>query len=189
MAFLTTARSYTPQQFTTMFNALDFTHASWHPKMLVLHNTDAPSLAQWNTGPATPAQRMVNLRHHYRDTLGWHSGPHWFVSPDLIWELCNPLADGVHCSCANSVAFGCEMIGDYSTESFTTGDGALVRDNAVHLVATVFKKMNWQPTPFTAWTNGLAFHRECTADNHACPGANVDKNTFVALVQAKMATL
>ncbi len=189
MTFLAKARSYTLDEFSKMFNALDFAHASWKPRMMILHNTDAPSLHQWLTGTATPAERMVNLRHRYRDTLGWHSGPHWFVSPDLIWELCDPMADGVHCSCANKVAFGCEMIGDYHNEEFDSGDGAKVRDNAVHLIATVFNKMKWTPDPLILWRSGLGFHKNCVKDNHDCPGKKVDRIDLINRVNAKMLTL
>lgn len=189
MTFLSTAKSYTQNEFTTMFNGLDFGNASWSPKMLVLHNTAKPTLAQWLAGPATPAERMKNLKNYYKDKLHWHSGPHWFVGPDSIWELCNPLEDGVHCSCANNVAFGCEMVGDYETEIFSSGDGAKVRDNAVHLAAVVFKKMHWQPIPLSLWNSGLAFHVDCAPDNHNCPGKNVVRADFIQRVQAKMATL
>lgn len=186
MAFLAQARRFTPAEFSSHFNALDFDHASWAPKLFVLHNTDQPNLRQWLDPHTSPEQRLVNLRAYYKG-LNWHSGPHWFIGPDAIWEFCDPLHDGVHCSCANHVAFGCEMVGDYATEDFASGPGGQVRDNAVHVVATVFKRFGWQPDPLVLWQRGLAFHKHCARDHHDCPGRNVDRADMVARVVAAMA--
>ena len=64
-----------------------------------------------------------------------------------------------------------------------------VRDNAVHLMAVIHKKFGWDPHVFTPWNKGLAFHRECVQDHHACPGSKVDKGDMIARVAARIAEL
>ena len=186
MSYLAGAMNFLPDEFTAYVDTLKWT--SWKPTMFVLHNTGSPTLAQWLNGGATPAQRMVNLKHYYQG-LGWHSAVHWFACPDRIWELCDPTQDGVHCSCCNHVSLSCEMVGDYSTEEFGSGPGMQVRDNAVHLMAVIHKKFGWDPHVFTPWSKGLAFHRECTQDHHACPGSRVDKSDMISRVAARMIQL
>ena len=185
MTYLANARLIAPAAFADHFNRLDFGKASWTPRLFVLHNTEQPSLKQWLDGGDTPEQRLKNLEAYYKG-MRWHSGPHWFVAPDGIWEFCDPLQDGVHCSCANHVAFGCEMVGDYATEPFDHGPGAQVRDNAVQLIATVFKRFAWRPDPLVLWERGLAFHHHCAQDHHDCPGKNVDRADVVARVLKAM---
>jgi hypothetical protein len=187
MTFLSSARRFTQGEFAATFQKLDFSKAAWAPRMFVLHNTGQPSLKQWLGGGATPEARLRNLETYYKG-LRWHSGPHWFVAPDGIWEFCDPLQDGVHCSCANRVAFGCEMVGDYATEPFDSGPGAQVRDNAVHVIATVFKTFGWRPDPLVLWERGLAFHHHCTRDRHDCPGKNVHRADLVTRVLRAMHT-
>jgi len=189
MTFLAKARSYSLDLFTEQFNSLEFSNATWNPTMMVLHHTDTPTLTRWLDRSTTPAERTVNLRNYYRNILGWHSGPHWLVAPEGIWEFCDPLEDGVHCSCCNHVSFGCTMVGNFDKEAFNQGPGALVRDNAVHLMATVFNKMGWQPDPLVLWDKGLAFHSECEHDRISCPGKNVDRDDIVQRVTKKMSEL
>ena len=78
------------------------------------------------------------------------------------------------------------MVGDYATEAFDSGAGAEVRDKAVHVVATVFKKFGWQPDPLVLWKQGLAFHKNCSRDHHDCPGKNVDRADVVSRVLKAM---
>jgi hypothetical protein len=73
------------------------------------------------------------------------------------------------------------MVGDYTAEEFDTGDGALVRDNAVFLIAALNLKFGFSP-------EDLTFHKECRIDNHHCPGHNVDKTDVVARVRSAMAS-
>ncbi|NVO15094.1 MAG: N-acetylmuramoyl-L-alanine amidase [Rhodoplanes sp.] len=151
----------------------------WQPRGITLHNTAAPTLAQWaESGPAHDA-RIRNLQSYYEDEKGWHSGPHWFVSRNFINWFSNPLLSGVHSRCFNRTHFGIEMVGDYDTEDFNTGDGALVRDNAVFLIAALNLKFGFNP-------DDLTFHVECTRDNHACPGRKVVKADVIARVRTAM---
>src|ERR1700730_7902067 len=120
-------RRYTREGFTT--HVADLTFTSWRPKFIVLHNTSSPTLAQWMAYPED--QRIRNLQAYYDTNLHWHAGPHLFISNDAIFGFTDLTAPGVHASCFNSDSIGIEMAGEYNVESFTTGPGADVRDNAV----------------------------------------------------------
>ena len=158
-------------------NSLTWT--DWKPLGITLHNTAAPTLKQWaETGPDHDA-RIRNLQSYYENDLGWHAGPHWFISRNWINWFSNPLLPGVHSRCFNATRFGIEMVGDYNAESFATGDGALVRDNAIFWIAALNHKFGFDP-------NDLTFHVECKRDNHDCPGKNVVKGDVIAAVIAEM---
>jgi hypothetical protein len=178
MTFLANPLGFTPGEFKTYVESLHWT--GWKPNFLVLHNTAEPNLAQWvhsGLGQTAGAQRVLNLNHYYKSDEGWHSGPHLFVAPDLIWVACDLTADGVHASCYNSESIGVEMAGDYATEAFDSGDGAKVRDNAVAALAILHKAIGISP-------DTLRFHKECIRDHHDCPGRNVDKADVIARVKA-----
>lgn len=151
----------------------------WKPEGITLHNTAAPTLKQWaETGPAHDA-RIRNLENYYENELGWHAGPHFFVSRNWINWFSNPLLPGVHSRCWNSSRFGIEMVGDFAVEPFDSGDGAMVRDNAVFLIAALNLKFGFNP-------DDLTFHKECKRDNHDCPGKLVKKPDVIALVKTAM---
>lgn len=151
----------------------------WAPKGITLHNTAAPTLKQWaESGPAHDA-RIRNLQHYYERELGWHSGPHFFISRNFINWFSNPLLPGVHSRCWNRTHFGIEMVGDYATEPFNEGDGALVRDNAVFWIATLNLRFGFKAEDIT-------FHKECKRDHHDCPGRNVVKADVIARVKKQM---
>lgn len=152
---------------------------AWKPKGITLHNTGAPTLAQWvESGPAHD-QRILNLQRYY-EGMGWHSGPHFFVSRSHVSGFANPLLSGVHSTCFNRTHLGIEMAGDFSTEQFSTGDGAMVRDTAVRALAILFSALGLDPRA------NLNFHRDCPADHHACPGKFVDKGDVIARVLTSM---
>jgi N-acetylmuramoyl-L-alanine amidase len=170
----------TRQQTLERINALQWTN--WRPQGITLHNTAAPTLEQWaETGPRHDA-RIRNLQSFYENEKGWHAGPHWFVSRNWINWFSDPLRPGVHSRCFNATRFGIEMVGDYDQEEFNSGDGALVRDNAIFLIAALNLKFDFDP-------DDLKFHVECKKDNHDCPGKKVVKAEVISRVRAMMAAL
>ena len=170
----------TREQTLERINALQWT--DWRPQGITLHNTAAPTLEQWaETGPRHDA-RIRNLQSFYENDKGWHAGPHWFVSRNWINWFSDPLRPGVHSRCFNATRFGIEMVGDYDQEEFNSGDGALVRDNAVFLIAALNLKFDFDP-------DDLKFHVECKKDNHDCPGKKVVKAEVISRVRAMMAAL
>lgn len=181
MTFLVDPLGFTPAEFSTYVEKLKWT--LWRPGFIVLHNTAEPNLAQWNhfgLGKVAGAQRVRNLNRYYKTDEGWHSGPHLFIAPDLIWLACDLTADGVHASCYNRVSIGVEMVGDYSIEPFDSGDGARVRDNAVAALAALHRALKIDPAT-------LHFHKQCLRDHHDCPGAHVSQPEMVERVRASMA--
>lgn len=168
--------SYDRAGFTARVATLKWT--GWKPQGIVLHNTGAPTLKQWvESGPAHD-QRILNLQSYY-EGMGWHAGPHFFVSRSHVCGFSNPLQPGVHSTCFNRTHLGIEMAGDFSTEAFDSGDGALVRDTAAFALATLYHALGLDP-------HGLHFHRECVADHHACPGKHVQMGDMVARVVSAM---
>jgi hypothetical protein len=167
----------TREQTLERINTLQWT--DWRPQGITLHNTAAPTLEQWaETGPRHDA-RIRNLQSYYENDKGWHAGPHWFVSRNWINWFSDPLRPGVHSRCFNATRFGIEMVGDYDQEEFNSGDGALVRDNAIFLIAALNLKFGFDP-------NDLKFHVECKKDNHDCPGKKVVKAEVISRVRAMM---
>lgn len=149
----------------------------WKPEGITLHNTAAPTLKQWaETGPNHDA-RIRNLQSYYEGELHWHAGPHWFISRTRINWFSNPLLPGVHSRCWNATRFGIEMVGDFDSEDFNSGDGAQVRDLSLAWVAVLCKRFGFKPSDLT-------FHRECKLDNHACPGKTVVRTAVIQRVQA-----
>jgi len=184
MTFLAQPRAYKPEELPAFLASKKW--SGWRPQFVTLHNTAAPTLKQWLDPAHTAQQRIEGQRHYERDILHWHSGVHFFVAPDVIWNLCDVTQDGVHCSCFNHISFGVEMIGDYSAEAFDKGDGAKVRDNAVVLLAALHNRFGWHPDPLIHGVAGLHFHKMCKRDHHDCPGKNVDRADIVARVFAEM---
>ena len=81
------------------------------------------------------------------------------------------------------------MVGDFDHESFDSGPGAQVAENAIHLMALLHNHIGLKPTPYDYNKTGLHFHVECAADNHHCPGSHVRKPDIVARVLSRMAEL
>lgn len=155
---------------------------NWKPQGIVLHNTAAPTLAQWvELGPKHD-ERIRNLQKYY-EGLGWHGGPHWFISRDWINEFNNPLRRGTHSPSFNATHFGIEMVGDYDKEPFDEGDGSKVRDNAVFLMAVLCKKFGWDPAKV------IKFHKEDPKTTHDCPGKLVNKKDVIRRVQQQLELL
>jgi hypothetical protein len=180
MTFLNQPLGFTPGEFKTYVAGLRW--KAWKPQFIVLHNTAEPNLAQWTHsgfGKVLGEKRIRHLNHYYQHEEGWHSGPHLFIAPDLIWVACALTADGVHASCYNKISLGVEMVGDYAHEAFDSGDGAKVRDNAVAALAILHRALGIAP-------DALHFHKECIRDHHDCPGAHVSKADVVLRIKAAM---
>ncbi len=168
-------RAYTRDQFAAHVADLA-PHMGW-VKGVTLHNTASPTLAQWaESGPNHDA-RIRNLQSYYENELGWHAGPHLFISRDYVNGFSDLTRPGVHSRCFNATHIGIECVGDYNVEEWDFGDGEKVRDNAVFALATLYRALNLSP-------DGLVFHKECLADNHDCPGRKVIKADVIARVKA-----
>ena len=153
-------------------------YTSWRPTNFVVHNTGAPTLHQWwNSVP--PAQRMVNLQHYYEHDMGWSAGPHFFIDGKSWWCMTPPNVKGVHCPSWNGTMLGFEHVGDYETESATSGLGAEVQRMGQELSAVCCEFFGWDPA-------NLKFHYEDPNTDHACPGSNMNKKTYIGECQQCM---
>ncbi len=182
-------KAMTRPEIATQVAGLVWTPKVWCPEApqmprgIVLHNTAAPTLAQWAEAGPNHDARIRNLESFYRDTQHWHGGPHWFVSRDWINEFDGPLEHGTHSPSFNKSHFGIEMVGDFDKEAFDSGDGAKVRDNAVFLMACLCRKFGWDPGKV------IILHKEDPLTTHDCPGKNVHKADVIARVAAQIAEL
>ena len=148
----------------------------------MLHNTAVPSLEDRPNGFS--AANMEELRHYYAEVRGWHGGPHLFVDQTGIWVF-NPLdRPGVHSPSWNRTSWGVEMLGDYETEPFDSGEGLLVRENAVAALGALFRRLGVPPDDAR-----FKLHREDPKTTHLCPGKNVHKEEVRREIVALRATV
>lgn len=172
-------KDFSRDEFAAYVAGLKWT--DWKPQGICLHNTAAPTLAQWAESGPNHQARIANLQSYY-EGLGWHAGPAAFISRTKITVFSGFTEPGVHSRCFNATHIGIEMVGDYNAEPFDTGDGALVRDNAVFALATLYRALGLSPAD-------LKFHVDCKIDNHDCPGKNVNKSAMIGRVSEAMSKL
>lgn len=179
-------KPYSRDEWTAHVDSISVDQLRWC-KFITLHNTSAPTLKQWaESGPAHDA-RIRNLESYYENDLGWHAGPHAFISRSYINGFSDLTKPGVHASCFNRVSIGLEMVGEYDIEEFTSGDGAMVAEMAVHAMAVLHLHIGIRPDGFQYGVKGLHFHIECKRDNHDCPGTKArDKPALIARILSRM---
>jgi len=175
MAWSIVGRRFTPDEFEAYTAAEPL--RTWKPEFVVLHNTSSPTLAQRKNG-FTP-EHIHNLHGFYMGK-GWSGCPHLFVDQNGIWVL-NPLGRrGVHSPSWNAISWGVEMLGEYETEEFQSGPGALVRDNAMAAVASLCRRGGFP-------AESIRFHKEDPRTTHTtCPGAKVSKDWVIAAARERM---
>jgi len=148
----------------------------WRPQFVVLHNTALPKLSQWHS--VSGQQRMANLENFYKNVQGWSAGPHLFVADDLIWAFTPLNVSGTHSPSWNSVAWGVEMVGDYSAEPFSPQ----VRENVISALTSMHALLGLDPAT-------LRLHKEDPKTTHKdCPGANVSKQDIIQAVASRLAS-
>ncbi len=165
-------RNFSPEDFRQYVAGLNWD--DWQPGFIVLHNTGEPTLLQRPEG--LTYQHILGLEAYYRDDQGWSGGPHLFVDDRQIWVFTPLTVPGVHSPSWNAVALGVEMLGDYDSEEFDSGRGALVRDNALAAISILSAKLGLDP-------ESMRLHREDPQTDHHCPGDNVDKAAFINAVK------
>ena len=168
--------NFTPDTFDTYCRSLQWT--TWKPSFIVLHNTSSPTLAQRPEGLTT--QHIQNLVSYYRDEKKWSAGPHLFIDDRQIHAFTPLTTPGVHSPSWNAISLGIEMVGEYETESFSTGRGLQVRKNTIAAIASLSAVLGLNPT-------SIRFHKEDAATNHrTCPGKNVIKSEIITEVTARI---
>lgn len=169
--------SFQPDEFKNYCQSLHFTN--WRPSFIVLHNTAVPTLAQKPNG--LTKNDINGLVSYYRDDQKWSAGPHLFVDDHQIWAFTPLTTPGVHSPSWNQVAWGVEMLGDYSTEEFDSGRGLAVQKNAISALTTLYGILGIEVTDTT-----FRLHHEDPKTTHKCPGAKVVKAKVEAEIIASM---
>jgi LysM repeat protein len=180
-------KAYTRAEFLAHVNGLafdDFSIVTKKPLGITLHNTWRPLISHWSETDPGRSNALNSLKSYY-EGMGWHAGPHAFIGYDLISGFSPLNLWGIHSTCFNHTHIGLEMVGDYEVggEPFNDGLGAKVRDNAAYAIAVLMRKLDLTPEA------NLVFHRDCGADHHACPGAQVSKSDMAQRIRAEMTTL
>jgi hypothetical protein len=168
--------SFTTEEFDVYCHTLSY--GTWVPKFIVLHNTASPSLADRPNGFSD--QHIKNLENFYKNTQGWRSGPHLFISDKLIHVFTPLTVSGTHSPSWNKLSIGIEMLGNYETESFSEGRGLNVRKNTVAAIASLCAVLGIDPET-------TKLHKEDKLTTHNCPGVNVKKSEIIAEVEQLMA--
>jgi hypothetical protein len=165
------------EELRSYIRGLNYTN--WRPSNFVVHNTASPTLEQWWHSGTSPKQRMVNLQSYYENDMGWSAGPHFFIDGESWWCMTPPNIKGVHSPSWNGTMLGFEHVGDYDVESATEGMGAEVQRMGHELSAICCEFFGWDP-------GNLKFHEEDPNTDHACPGDNMQKSTYVDCVRQTM---
>ena len=157
-------------------------HLSWSPHCITWHNTGVPSLGLWDR-PGYPRQNWIAGLNAYYRNMGWHSGPHFCGTPDSAIMFCDPLADGVHCSCENHIAFGVETIGNFTPggDDPRSPRGLASMTSSATIIAALCLRFGWSVD-----ASHIHFHRQCTNDHHACPGSLVTDTWAILLITQQM---
>ena len=170
--------------FQAHVDALKFD--GWTPAFIVVHNTSAPTLAnyaEWRAHPDkhgnwTPEQWGRNLASYYQGQ-GWSAGPHAFVCPDGILLFTPLTTPGVHSPSWNSRTWGIETVGEFESEPFDNGPA----DNLIGALAILHARVGLDPADYKFGTRGLHFHKEDPETTHrSCPGRNMVKDALVFAV-------
>lgn len=170
MAWPAVKRDFQQEAFRAYVDTLVWNR--WRPSMIVLHNTAAPSLAQWHetaakdqaAGRVPGASRIASLEQYFRNDQGWSGAPHLFVADDRIWVF-NPLTlPGVHSPSWNGISIGIEMVADFAREDDDAGPGLKVRRNAEFCTAVLCATLGLDPQ------KAVKLHREDPKTTHDCPG-------------------
>jgi len=146
---------------------------------VTIHHTASPSLAQRPDG--WKLQHMRNIAHYYQKKLGWSAGPHLFTDEDEVYGMSSLWRRGIHARSFNSNSIGVEMLGNYDSESPSSGRGLDVIETTAQVVAALLTRMKLLATDKT-----ILFHRDDPKTSKTCPGSLINKSWFVSKVQGYM---
>lgn len=144
---------------------------------VTMHHTAAPSLAQRPDG--FTAQHIRNIQQYYQKSLGWSRGPHFFIDEDQIWGMTPPTVPGIHAKSFNATSIGIEVLGDYDTESPSSGRGKRCWETAAAATKTLLDWLGVIPHYRTIY-----FHRDDPKTSKTCPGGLVSKDLFIKMVES-----
>ena len=162
-AFPSGNKSFLPAGFAVYVAALSLPDTARWAQFITLHNTAPPTLRERPNGFSP--QNMADMADFYAGK-GWHAGPHLFIDDTYIHVFSDLRHTGVHTPSWNHCSWGIEQLGDYDTDDYNAGRGALVKNNAVAAIAILshFRGLD---------THSLRLHKEDPATTHRdCPGSS-----------------
>jgi hypothetical protein len=175
--------------FAAHVDGLVFT--GWTPQFVVVHNTSAPSLANyadWRSHPErhgnwTPEKWLQNLMNYYANEQHWNAGPHAFVCPDGVGLFTPFTQRGVHSPAWNAITWGIETVGEFETEAFDNGS----KTNLIAVLGILHARIGLNPGDYKFGVRGIHFHKEDPITTHkSCPGKNMVKADLIDGVVAYM---
>jgi hypothetical protein len=165
----TVAKGFTRAAFAEYVSTIEF--AGWIPELIILHNTQEPTLAEWHD--ESGEEWMHRFASYYRDDQGWSGGPHLFVADDLIWVFTPLTTPGVHSPSWNAISWGIETVGDFDHEML---EGEQL-ENLIEALRCLHRLAGFD-------TPQLKLHKDDPKTTHTyCPGALFDR----ALITRRLA--
>lgn len=137
-------------------------------KGVTFHHTAEPALSYKAWANGWNPTLIANMRDGYQRNKGWASGPHFYPDDYRIWGLTPPTEKGVHAVSFNGSHIGIEVLGDFDTESHTSGRGAKCWLHAFECAAEVLTWAGLTAEKFN-------FHRDDPKTQKTCPGKNIDR--------------
>lgn len=148
-------------------------------RLVALHNSAAPNIAQTDATPGGYDQRERNIAVGYKKQ-GWRGGPAFNVYPDgsirggTPWGLY-----GVHSPSWNNYGIGVEMMADFAKDDDDSGKGLVEKNTACEVIAAIL----WhQGLPVNNDT--VKLHKEDKATTHDCPGKDIEKPDIMKRIEA-----
>jgi N-acetylmuramoyl-L-alanine amidase len=171
--------------FLSYLQGLKF--GAWRPRFVTMHHTGAPDLKTWQgwqtrAKPVSDAQWLKNLAGYY-GSLGWSSGPHFFITPKHYCVLSDPTKRGVHAVSFNATGWGVEVVGDFDREKLSGAYLDWVADGLAQMHAAAGLK----PGPYKFNASGLHFHRDDPKTKKTCPGKSIAKGAMIDVIAKMMA--
>ena len=173
-------RSFTPDEFRQYVSRLNLGSLSWKPQFVVLHDTGgSDTVGAFPNG--LPKKNIWGLESYFRKDMHWNGGPHCIIDQKQIWVL-NPLTQtGVLSPSWNNMSWSVMILGNYTTDSFHSVQGAQVRDNAVAAIAALDAAAGLE-------AGSLRLNSEDPLTKHKNnPGGNIDKADLIAHIRAVLA--
>jgi N-acetylmuramoyl-L-alanine amidase CwlA len=166
------AESFQPNQIKAYLDAHPY-KSPFSRDLVVIHHTASPSLDGEEDGRPNglTAQHIQNLKSYY-ESLGWSSGPHFFVDDHQIWAFTPVNERGTHAKAFNKNGIGIEMLGDYDSEDPWSGRGLKVLENTRALVKQLVSQ-------YDLTANDIRFHRDDPQTSKTCPGTKINKQQFL----------
>lgn len=149
-------------------------------RLIALHNSDAPDIAQTEATPGGFDARQRNIAPGYKQK-GWRGGPTFNVYPDGTIRGGTPWGKyGVHSPSWNDYGIGIEMMASFKAghDDDDFGKGLVEKNAACEMIAAILRH---QHLPVS--TAVVKLHKQDPATTHPCPGPDIEYDDVMRRVQ------